>query len=116
MDYLTRKSVAKQYGSVGTWTHGGRFCKYPCLSAIGVRHPDDNREIKEVLDDLALDLEIGTNPVRWRPEEIEEALAAVGTPEELQRKAHEALVRIAAASKPKRPEGAEDKCSRQIPP
>lgn len=99
MDYLTRKSVAQQYGSVGVRLPGGRFCKYPCLAAIGVRDPSNSRELTEAIDDLALDLHLGKDPARWRPEEIEAALAKVGTPKDLGQKTHDVLTRIAATAK-----------------
>jgi hypothetical protein len=99
MDYLTRKSVAKQYGSVGTWLFGST---YPRLGAIGVRcgpgtHRLDRREVAEAFKDLGL-LAYLPQHGGLRPAEIEHALAEAGTPEELKQRAREFLLGIASKS------------------
>ena len=89
MDYITRKSCVKQYGSVGAWTYAGRGCPFPCISALGVRNPNDKRELNEALNDLDL-------PMTWEnPAEVEATLANLSTPEGFYRKAKAVLNRLA---------------------
>lgn len=99
MDYLTRKSVAQQYGSVGRWLFGST---YPRLGAIGVRcgpgtRQLDRGEVTEAFKDLGL-LAYLPQHGGLRPAEIEDALAEAGTPEELKQRAHEFLLGIASKS------------------
>lgn len=80
MDYITRRSIAVQYGSVGRWIGGRHDRKYPCLTALGVRDPHDHAEVKAALDDLALPLQLSADPT---PEGIEAELARFATSEEI---------------------------------
>lgn len=105
MDYITRKSCVKQYGTVGEWLGGSR---YPRLGAIGVRCSSghlDRREVTEAFTDLGLLHLLPHGEIR--PAEIEETLAEAGTPAELKRRTRDFLLGVAATASFKKQEDPE---------